>query len=209
MQSSLPSPVPTTSSEAVCPPSSATAQITVYPSARLTAFGGVPDPRRRQGKRFALSAILALVAVGILSNHLSVLAIAEWGASQCHDVLKSLGFAGGVTPHQSTLQRLLRRLDPDAVSQALTSHFALVSTAKTPTPPRGSQAVAIDGKAQRGRLAFDSSGCPVHALSAFLHEQGIILAQEPIDSHSQLRLPSMALLMSPMPTTNPRRTARD
>jgi predicted transposase YbfD/YdcC len=188
MQSSLPSPVPTTSSEAVCPPSSATAQITVYPSALLTAFGGVPDPRRCQGKRFALSAILALVAVGILSNHLSVLAIAEWGANQCHDVLKSLGFSGGVTPHQSTLQRLLRRLDPDAVSQALTSHFALVSTAKTPTPPRASQAVAIDGKAQRGRLAFGSSGCPVHALSAFLHEQGIILAQEPIDSRPQSQI---------------------
>ena len=184
MQSSLPSPVPTTSSEAICPSGSVTAQITVNPSTLLAAFAGVPDPRRCQGKRFALSAILALVVVGILSNHLSVLAIAEWGASQCHDLLKSLDFSGGVTPHQSTLQRLLRRLDPDAVSQALTSHFALVSTTKAPTLPRASQAVAIDGKAQRGRLAFGSSGCPVHALSAFLHEQGLILAQEPIDSSS-------------------------
>ncbi len=47
---------------------------------------------------------------------------------------------------------------------------------------RGSQGVAIDGKAQRGRLAFDSSGRPVHALSAFLHEYGIVLAQEPIEN---------------------------
>jgi predicted transposase YbfD/YdcC len=188
MQCNLPSPIPTTSSEAVSPPGSVTAQITVNPSTLLAAFASVPDPRRRQGKRFALSAILALVVVGILSNHLSVLAIAEWGASQCHDLLKNLDFSGGVTPHQSTLQRLLRRLNPDAVSQALTSHFALVSTTKAPKLPRASQAVAIDGKAQRGRLAFGSSGCPVHALSAFLHEQGLILAQEPIDSHAQAQI---------------------
>jgi predicted transposase YbfD/YdcC len=41
--------------------------------------------------------------------------------------------------------------------------------------------VAIDGKAQRGRLRFRAGGCPVHALAAFCHEQGVVLAQEPID----------------------------
>ena len=40
--------------------------------------------------------------------------------------------------------------------------------------------MAIDGKAQRGRLRFAAAGCPVHALSAFCHEQGIVLAHEPI-----------------------------
>lgn len=41
--------------------------------------------------------------------------------------------------------------------------------------------MAIDGKAQRGRLRFQDGGCPVHALAAFCHEQGVVLAQEPID----------------------------
>ena len=36
------------------------------------------------------------------------------------------------------------------------------------------------GKAQRGRLRFQAGGCPVHALAAFCHEQGVVLAQEPI-----------------------------
>lgn len=185
MQSTLPSPVPTTSSEALCPPSSPAARVVVCPSALLAAFATVPDPRRRQGTRFALPAILALAVAAILSNHLSVLAIAEWGANQCHDLLRTLGFADGVTPHQSTLQRLLRKLDPDALSKALTSHFATPEPTEAASRPRGSQGVAIDGKAQRGRLAFDSSGCPVHALSAFLHDLGVILAQEPIDPHPQ------------------------
>jgi len=42
--------------------------------------------------------------------------------------------------------------------------------------------VAIDGKAQRGRLRFQAGGCPVHALTAFCHEHGVVLVQEPIDS---------------------------
>jgi len=42
--------------------------------------------------------------------------------------------------------------------------------------------VAIDGKAQRGRLRFQGGGSPVHARTACCHEQGIALAREPIDS---------------------------
>lgn len=184
MQCIVPRPAPARSSGApVTQPSS----VVVSPSALLSAFATVPDPRRRQGTRFALPAMLALAVAAILSNHLSVLAIAEWGASQCHVLLQSLGFTDGVTPHQSTLQRLFRKLDPDALSKALTSHFATATpgSAKAERRPRGSQGVAIDGKAQRGRLAFDPSGCPVHALSAFLHDHGVILAQEPIDPHPQ------------------------
>ena len=60
--------------------------MTASPSALLTAFASVPDHRRRQGIRFALSAILALATAAILSNHLSVLAIAEWGSSQHHNL---------------------------------------------------------------------------------------------------------------------------
>jgi predicted transposase YbfD/YdcC len=44
----------------------------------------------------------------------------------------------------------------------------------------GGGGVAIDGKAQRGRLPFQVGGCPVHALTAFCHEQGLVLAHEPI-----------------------------
>jgi predicted transposase YbfD/YdcC len=152
--------------------------------------------------RFALSAILALAACAILSNHLSVLAIAEWGASLSHDLLETLGFKDGITPHQSTLQRLFRRLDPDALSNALTSHFARLESAKPERErPRGSQGVAIDGKAQRGRLRFDPSGCTVHALSAYLHDLGIVLAQEPIEPH-----PLATSLPTPGATPAPKST---
>lgn len=158
--------------------------IPALPNDLLAAFASVPDPRRRQGVRFPLPAVLALAAAAILCNHLSVLAIAEWGASQPHNVLRALGFRKGVSPHQTTIQRLFSRVNPDHLSAALSSYFGK-TTSSPQERPRGSQGVAIDGKAQRGRLAFDSSGCPVHALSALLHDYGIVLAHEPIENHGQ------------------------
>ena len=85
----------------------------------LAAFARVPDPRRRQGTRFPLAAVLTLAVAALLCNHLSVLAIAEWAAAQSPDLLPTLGLAHGSTPHQSTLQRLFRKLDPTDLSQAL------------------------------------------------------------------------------------------
>jgi len=45
-------------------------------------FATLPDPRRAQGRQFPLAALLTLAVAAILANHLSVLAIAEWGAAQ-------------------------------------------------------------------------------------------------------------------------------
>ena len=186
MQCTLPNPQLATPSESIEAASNPTSQRAVTSSELLAAFASVADPRRRQGTRFKLPAILALATVAILSNHLSVLAIAEWGVGQGHTLLESLGFANGVTPHQSTLQRLFCKLNPDALSIALSAYFGRSESARTKPRPRGSQGVSLDGKAQRGRLAFDSSGCPVHALAAYLHDNGIVLAQEPIDTQAQI-----------------------
>ncbi len=192
MQCTLPHPV---GARPVAASATAPVRLVVTPSALLAAFATIPDPRRHQGIRFALPAILTLAVAAILSNHLSVLAIAEWGNDQDRDLLATLGFPDGITPVQSTIQRLFRKLDPDRLSAALTAHFARGGPTKP--PPRGSQGVAIDGKAQRGRLAFDASGSPVHALSAFLHEQGIVLAQEPIDSNGPTDKAEAELTVAP------------
>jgi predicted transposase YbfD/YdcC len=152
----------------------------VAPSSLLAAFAAVPDPRRQASVDYPLPAVLALAVVAILARQLSQLAIAEWAARQGAAVLAPLGFTAGRTPCQSTLQRLFARLDADRLIDALGSHF---QPPAAPDPAaRGGQGVAIDGKAQRGRLRFQAGGCPVHALAAFCHEQGVVLAQEPIDS---------------------------
>ena len=85
----------------------------VAPASVAAAFAQVPDPRRAASVVSPLPAILALAVAAILANHLSVLAIAEWGARQDATLRATLGFPQGRTPCQSTLQRLFRQLDAD------------------------------------------------------------------------------------------------
>jgi predicted transposase YbfD/YdcC len=156
----------------------ATGSLVITPDTLLAAFAAVPDPRRQKSVTYPLPALLSLAVAALLCAHTSVLAMAEWGARQEADVLTDLGFAAGQTPCQSTLHRLFRHLDPHALATALTAHFA-TTTIPAPTQ-RGSQGIAIDGKAQRGRLQYENDGSPVHALVAFCQEYGVILAHEPI-----------------------------
>lgn len=154
---------------------------TVSPVAPLTpaltaAFATVPDPRGARGKRFSLVAMLTLAVTAILANHLSELAIAEWGAAQSPAVRHALGFARGVTPHQTTVQRLFRALDPARLAQALTTGFAPATAA-----PRGTDAVAMDGKTLRGRLPFAPAGtAPIHLLTLYCQTTGAVLAHREI-----------------------------
>ncbi len=143
------------------------AALAVSPTRLAAAFAAVPDPRRAGRVLYPLPALLSL-------------AVAEWGARQRPEVLRVLGFPAGRTPCQSTLQRVFRQLDGDALSATLTQ--CLVPSAAPPSPTAAAQGIAIDGKAHRGRLRFAPRGCPVHALSAFCHEHGVVLAHEPIDA---------------------------
>jgi predicted transposase YbfD/YdcC len=119
-----------------------------------------------------------LTVAGLLCAHTSVLALAEWGARQPAELLAALGFTDARTPCQSTLQRLFAKLDPHALTAALTAAFA---PAVAPDPSaRGGQGIALDGKAQRGRLQYED-GFPIHVLVAFCHQYGVVLASEPIE----------------------------
>jgi predicted transposase YbfD/YdcC len=136
----------------------------------------VKDPRRTQGKRFSITSILLLALAAILSNHLSELAIAEWGAGQSEEIKKALGFEKGVTPHQSTIHRLFRRVNAEEVESAFRHMFLQLVSSKQ--EKRGDSAVSIDGKAQKGRLKFEEKhGYAVHAVSLVDHQTGIVLTQ--------------------------------
>ena len=159
------------------PPTDAPAPVVVSPSFLVASFATVPDPRRRQGTRYPLAALLALSVVAILSNCTSVLAIAQFGADAPLALRQALGLPAGKVPRQSTLQRLFAKLNPDTLIAVLARACGQV----VPAPPvRASQGVAIDGKAQRGRLAADQTAGTVHGLSAYCHGVGIVLSQAPI-----------------------------
>jgi len=140
------------------------------------AFAQVTDPRRKQGQRFTLTSILLLALAAILSNHVSELAIAQWGAGQSEEVKKALGFEKGRTPHQTTIQRLFRRLSVEEVEAAFRRIFLQIF--EQDKAERGARALAIDGKVQKGRLKFEEQeSYPIHAVSIVDHQTGIVLTQ--------------------------------
>jgi predicted transposase YbfD/YdcC len=137
-----------------------------------SACENVKDPRRKQGQRFSILSILLLALAALLSNHVSELAIAEWGAGQSEELLKAFGFQKGVTPHQSTIQRLFRRRNTEELEAAFRRVFL------PREKEQGSCAVAIDGKVQKGRWKFEEkNGYPVHAVSIVEHQTGMVLTQ--------------------------------
>jgi len=140
------------------------------------AFAQVKDPRRKQGQRFTLTSILVLALAAILSNHVSELAIAQWGAGQSDEVKKALGFEKGITPHQTTIQRLFRKLSVEEVEAAFRGIFLQIF--EQDKAERGAHALAIDGKAHKGRLKFEEQeSYPIHAVSIVDHQTGIVVTQ--------------------------------
>src|SRR5947209_5788149 len=140
------------------------------------ALAHVQDPRRKQGQRFTLTSMLLLALAAILSNHVSELAIAQWGAGQSEEVKKALGFEKGVTPHQTTIQRLFRKLSIEELEEAFRRIF--LQMFEPNKQERGAYAVAMDGKVQKGRLKFEEEDSyPIHAVSLVEHETGIVLTQ--------------------------------
>jgi len=145
------------------------------------AFARIQDPRRAQGTRYSVAAILSLAVVAVLANHTSVLAMAEWAARQTRHVRRALGFRRATTPHQTTIQRRFQRLDPATVAAAVERVFDPLTPGAV--RPRGSQGVALDGKAQRGRLRHGATPThPIHAVTAFCHDRGGVLAQLVVDA---------------------------
>src|SRR4030067_798770 len=105
----------------------------------LGAFAAIPDPRRKQGTRHCLAAILTLATAAMLSGARSLYAIYQWGRLQEPEVVQSLGFSREKPPSVSTLHRLFVRLD-------MASFEALLRAWAQSNLGGGEEAIAIDGK---------------------------------------------------------------
>lgn len=150
----------------------------------LTALGQLPDPRKRRGVRHPFTAILGLAVCAVLAGARSFTAIAEWSADLPPTVRARLGI-GRRSPCETTIRRVLQRLDPERFDQVVSSWLA---DRRDPDPapttagsqaPRAPRAVAIDGKTIRGARAVD--GRAPHLLAAFDHDSGVVLGQTAVD----------------------------
>ncbi|MDN5931768.1 MAG: ISAs1 family transposase [Pseudonocardia sp.] len=163
--------------------------VPVVVSSLVEALSQVPDPREARGVRHGVLAVLLLGACAVLSGARSFAAVAEYAHDAGHAVLGALG-VGAVVPHESTLRRILQKVDPCALEAALRSWvLAQLDTRPVPagTPRREQRRVlALDGKTLRGAhvRAADGEVYLPHLVSVLDQSSGVVLGQVQVEHKS-------------------------
>ncbi|MFD4248098.1 ISAs1 family transposase [Streptomyces sp. NPDC058525] len=136
----------------------------------------LPDPRRRQGRRYRLGALLALCTVAVLGGAATLVSIARISAGAPPEIRARLGLGKSV-PRACTLGRLLARIDADALDRAVGGWLA-----GQLEPVDGLPALAVDGKSLRGSRTATRTA--VHLLAAVLHGEKTVIAQRQVETKS-------------------------
>jgi predicted transposase YbfD/YdcC len=147
----------------------------------LDALAKVPDPRDPRGIRYPLSALLMVAVCAVLAGASSFAAITDWLQDLDGHTRHRLGFDR--IPADTTIWRLLTRLDADLLATVLAGWLTTRSRQSAPLQPRRYRhIIAVDGKTLRGARVHD--GRQVHLLSALDTSTGIVLAQVTVDAKS-------------------------
>ena len=127
-------------------------------------FRPINDPRRPQGRRHPLPAVLAIATAAVLCGARGYQAIADWAqalSQQARGRLRCRYRHGQYwVPSESSLRDVLIRVDPVALDQAFQNwheHYGAVD-----------ETLAIDGKTLRH--AIDESDRQTHVMSAIGHQ---------------------------------------
>ena len=127
-------------------------------------FKQIPDPRRAQGRRHPLMAVLGIATAAVLCGARGYKAISDWAQAlrprararfRCR--LRNGRYR---VPSESILRDVLIRVDPVALDQAFqrwNAHYGQVD-----------ESLAIDGKTLCN--AIDDAGRQAHVMSAIGHQ---------------------------------------
>jgi predicted transposase YbfD/YdcC len=142
--------------------------------ALIAAFADVPDPRRRQGRRYPLPFLLGALVLALLCNCDTLEAVGQWCWE--HRTLLAAHFPDQRfhTPTGSLYRRLLPRLSVAHLEAALATwvHGSLHAPAD--------EALAFDGKTVRG--AATAGQTAPHLLSVSTHDSQETLLQVRVEA---------------------------
>jgi DDE family transposase len=147
---------------------------------------GLHDPRRAQGKRHPLPALLALAVVAMLAGMTSYEAIVDYGKKRGWEFLKLLGFTTKWGLCKATYSRVFRRIDV-ADFEARVSRWIQGRLGPSDAPH-----ISIDGKTARGSRDGDTPG--VHLVSAYAPDVQAVLAQLRVDAKTNEHKAALELL---------------
>ena len=143
----------------------------------LAALDRIPDPRRRQGRRYGLAHLLLFSVLAVLAGATSYRRIRLFIGVHRERLNATFDARFRRAPAVNTLRALLHALDPAELEAAFRRHAERLDD--VPTSP-GLRVVALDGKTLRGSFDHLDDQAAAQVLSAFASEAALILAHQEI-----------------------------
>ncbi len=158
-----------------------------------SSLQSLPDHRHNRGVRHLYSSVLTIAIGAILSGAKGYSAIAEWAKRLTQNQLKRVSARYDrknkkfKPPSEPTIRRILQSSDVEIVEKTL-GEWLMEITDKNDN-------ISVDGKTVRGARREDRT--QVHLLSAFLHNQGVTVAQLEVDKKTN-EIPEIKSLLKPL-----------
>jgi predicted transposase YbfD/YdcC len=157
--------------------------VALAPSLR-TVLADVIDPRKRRGVRHGLVVVLTATVCAVAAGARSFVAVAEWVADLPGEVAAVLG-VDVRCPSESTIRRLISRVDPDRFDVVLGRFLQRLCVQVTASAATGRRRVlAVDGKTLRGSRHHDRESGEVagrHLLAVIDHHTRVVLGQVQVE----------------------------
>lgn len=143
----------------------------------LAALEQIPDPRRRQGRRYPLAHLLLFSVLAVLAGATSYRGILVFITVHRERLNAVFGTTLRRAPAVNTLRALFQALDPAALETAFRHHARELSDAAARPGPR---VIALDGKTLKRSFDHLNDKAAAHVLSAFACEAALILAHQEV-----------------------------
>lgn len=137
----------------------------------IECFEDLPDPRRGNARRHDLLEVLTIALTASVCGAESCVDFADFAEMKEGVLRQFLRLEHGLPSHD-TFSRIFRLLDPQAFSACFT-RFAEGLAAAT----KAEGVIAIDGKTLRRSFDRAAGASPLHMVSAFASEAGLVLGQ--------------------------------
>jgi predicted transposase YbfD/YdcC len=142
-------------------------------------FATVTDPRAERGREHRLLDILTITLCAVICGADDWVAVATYGETKEAWLRTFLALPNGIPSHD-TFGRVFRLLDPDELRRCFLAWVRAVvgeAAAGAESGGLGQQIVAIDGKTLRRSHDRGAGKGPLHLVSAWATEAGLVLGQ--------------------------------
>lgn len=143
----------------------------------LDTFSELEAPRIDRCKQHPMEEILFLTLCGMICHCEGWNDIEEFGHAKLEFLKQYLPYNNGI-PSDDTLRRFYRRVDPGSFQSLFIEWIKSLSLTLSDKPYH----VAIDGKTSR--RSRDGENKPLHLVSAFASELGLVLGQQATEEKS-------------------------